>query len=314
MRVIETFTEPVRAIAASPDGRFLAALGRRTLSVHDWASGERLWNRDNLPAFGQVLVTHRGQLVFHDHGWLSACELVPRGRLHRISSASFSGAIATSPDGRTLVATRSGAPQQVKLEKWELPDWRPAIGVEYWSPFTRLAFSPNGEHIAGINGEVFELRFGQSGGLNRREVSPWQRYRTEQRMRTSGRRGGSLAAREEAPPPRSFFLTFPRHSDTVVFGWDSELQVMETRAGAMIKRVISPGDAFVDAAFLGSGRLLATVDGTSAMRLWSAETWDVVREYDWGAGALTCVAASSDGMAGVCGTDAGRMVVFDVDE
>jgi hypothetical protein len=40
----------------------------------------------------------------------------------------------------------------------------------------------------------------------------------------------------------------------------------------------------------------------------------VVREYDWGAGGLTCVTAAADGAAGVCGTDTGRLVVFDVDE
>jgi hypothetical protein len=56
------------------------------------------------------------------------------------------------------------------------------------------------------------------------------------------------------------------------------------------------------------------VDGTSSLKLWSAESWRVVREYDWGAGGLTCLATTSDGLAGVCGTDAGRVVVFDVDE
>ena len=89
---------------------------------------------------------------------------------------------------------------------------------------------------------------------------------------------------------------------------------METRAGAVINRVTSPGDAFVDAAFIGSGQLLATVDRTPVMRLWSTDTWELAREYDWGAGRLTCLTASTDGLAGICGTDAGRLVVFDVDE
>ena len=110
------------------------------------------------------------------------------------------------------------------------------------------------------------------------------------------------------------FLAFARDSQRVVFGWETELRVMETRAGAVIKRVTSPGEAFADAVFVGSGQLLATVDGSSTMRLWSAETWEVVREYDWNAGGLTCVTATVDGLAGVCGTDAGRIVVFDVDD
>ena len=34
----------------------------------------------------------------------------------------------------------------------------------------------------------------------------------------------------------------------------------------------------------------------------------------WGAGGLTCVVPTADGLAGVCGTDAGTLVVFDVDD
>jgi len=34
------------------------------------------------------------------------------------------------------------------------------------------------------------------------------------------------------------------------------------------------------------------------MRVWSAESWEVVRGYDWGAGGLTCVTATADGLAG----------------
>ena len=175
------------------------------------------------------------------------------------------------------------------LERWELPVWREATGFDFWSPFERLAFSPNGEFLAGINRDTFELRIAVTGGLNGRD-----------RIRV--RFGGEG------------FMAFARDSRHVVFGWETELRVMETRAGAVIRRVVSPSGGFLDAAFVGSGELLATVDGSSTMRLWLAETWEVVREYDWNAGGLTCVTATTDGLAGVCGTDAGRIVVFDVDD
>jgi hypothetical protein len=57
-----------------------------------------------------------------------------------------------------------------------------------------------------------------------------------------------------------------------------------------------------------------SVDGTDVMRMWSADSWEVVRGYDWAAGGLTCVTVTADGLAGVCGTDTGKLVVFDVDE
>jgi WD40 repeat protein len=308
MRVIEAFDEAVRAVAVSPDGRFVAATGGNHLAVWYWLSGtESSWLTGDW-------VGDRGssQLAFATDGsWLGLAtrncvvRLAPtNGNLVNVPSGRCAGGVAVSPDGKVFVATGAGQQQHVKLEQWELPSWRSKTGIDYWSPFERLAFSPNGEHIAGINRESFELRFAQSGGLNRRELAIEE---------------SNLPARFRRPlyrqePPRSAFLTFPRHSETVVFGWDGVFRVMETRAGNVLRRVESPGEPFADAAFLGSGRHLATVDGTPVMRVWSADTWRVVREYDWAAGGLTCVTATADGLTGVCGTDTGKLVVFDVDE
>jgi hypothetical protein len=165
---------------------------------------------------------------------------------------------------------------------------RSALGFDCWSPFVRLAFSPNGEFLAGIDSDSFELRIAVTGGLNgRHRLAGWA---------------------------HTLFLAFARDSQTVVFGRDTEYFVMETRGGAVVRRRSVPGNAIADAAFLGSGRPLASVDGTSTMRLWSTESWEVEREYDWQSGGLTCLAATADGLTGVCGTDAGRIVVFDVDE
>jgi hypothetical protein len=89
---------------------------------------------------------------------------------------------------------------------------------------------------------------------------------------------------------------------------------METHAGNVLRWLESPGDPFVDVSFMGSGRLIATVDGTPLMRLWAEESCEIVHELDWGAGGLTCLAPTADGLAGVCGTADGRLVVFDVEE
>jgi WD40 repeat protein len=288
MRVIDAFNEPVRALAVSPDGRFLAASAGFLIRVFDWVTGE-----SSIPVGCPVPIN---QLAFTADGdWLAIAYTSGLYRLNtagspspvRCASDSFSGGIAISPDGRTLVATLSGQRQRAQLERWELPAWRQVTGFDFWSPFQRLAYSPNGEFLAGIDRDTFELRIAVTGGLNGRD-----------RIRYLG----------------DGFLAFARDSQLVVFGWETEMRVMETRAGAVIKRMTSLGERFADAAFVGSGQLLATVDGSSTMRLWSVETWEVVREYDWNAGGLTCVTATVDGLAGVCGTDAGRIVVFDVDD
>jgi WD40 repeat protein len=303
MRVIEVFSGPVRAVAVSPDGRYLAAASGYVCGVFDLLAGDQIRSLElNEPEI-QPVFTGDPALVIAGRTGLLRTDLV-RGTMVRVAGGPFSGGVATSPDGKTLVATRDGPHQGVKLEQWDLVGWQAKPSFDYWSPFLRLAFSANGESLAGINRHCFELRYAHSGGLNK-NVFAAQLLADPARFRRPNR---------GVPAPRNALLSFSRYGETVVFGWDTEFRVMETHAGNILRWVTSPGESFVDVAFLGSGRILATVDGTPTMRIWSAETWEVIREYDWGAGALSCVTASPDGLAGVCGSDAGRVVVFDVDE
>jgi WD40 repeat protein len=290
MRVIDAFDTPVQTVTVSPDGRFVSATTNFRVRVWDWITGEQVSELGVIEPGRQVFSTDSRWLIDITKNALSRRNLraEPVGRVTHIGNG-FSGGLAISPDGKTLVATRTGAQRDTPLERFSLPDWRPLSGFDVWSPFERLAFSPNGEYIAGINHDSFELRYAASGGINDR-----------QRAQGWG---------------HSVYLTFPRHSEAVVYGWDAEFHVMDTRNGNVMKRVRAAKDQlFLDASFLGSGQQLATVDGSPMMQVWSANSWDVSREYDWDTGGLTCVAVTADGLAGVCGTDTGKLVVFDVDE
>jgi WD40 repeat protein len=287
MRVIDAFSEPVRTATVSPDGRFLAATAGLDIGVWDWVTGQKIAHLPTLVAVGHVAFTADGNwAVFAHSGGVYRTATQRSIQPIRISDVPFSGGVAVSPDGKTLAAARAGSRQVSQLYRWELPAWHPAAGFDYWSPFHRLAFSPNGEFLAGIDADTFELRIAVTGGLNGRH-----------RIRSVG----------------DGFFAFARDSQTVVFGWETDLHIMETRNGLVLRRVTSPGEPFADVAFLG-GRQLATVDSTPVMRVWSPESWTVLRRYDWDAGGLTCMTATADGLAGVCGTDTGKLVVFDVDE
>jgi hypothetical protein len=196
--------------------------------------------------------------------------------------------VAVSPNGREIVATHTGRQGQVKVDQWELPSLKPKTGFPDWSAFTRLAFSRNGEFIAGVGPNRFELRIAGTGG--------WQ-------------------GRHDIAYVGDGFFSFSRDSQLVVFGWETDLRIMETRNGNVRPKPVTQPEtrAFLDVAFLGSGHL-ATVDGTSVMRLWSPDSWEITRGYDWNCGGLTCVVSSVDGLSGVCGTTTGKLVVFDVDE
>jgi WD40 repeat protein len=67
-----------------------------------------------------------------------------------------------------------------------------------------------------------------------------------------------------------------------------------------------------DVAFDPSGRLLATANGDSIVRLHDAQTGTERETYDWGVGNITAVAFSPDGHLCAAGGQHGQVVVWDV--
>ncbi|MBY0456660.1 MAG: WD40 repeat domain-containing protein [Gemmataceae bacterium] len=292
MRLIETDVGAVRAVAVSPDGRFVAAAGEDTFGMFEWATGT--------PVPGVEDVGDSDQVAFDPTGEWAA--RVVFGRLYLEGpaepppvpvepNARFTGAVGVSPGGKMLVATAARAnSDQVKLARWTLPGLRPLSGFDLsHSPFRKLAFAPDGEYFAGIWSEGFELRFAASGGLDYRHFMPF--------------------GLEYAVPG---FVSFDRHSETCAFGWEGDFHVLDVATGTNrpVRRVEA---AFSDAGFLPGADLFATVGFDGLLKLWNPDDWHVVREYDWGCGSLTALAFTADGSAGVCGTADGRLVQFDID-
>jgi WD40 repeat protein len=303
MRVIDAFDREVQAVAVSADGRFLAASTGQTVALWDWTGGE-VWRAADSPAH---------QLAFSPDGcWLAAggandLRLWPTdGRPPtRPPSApgrgSPAGGVAFAPSGKHLVASRGGTwPHHDygfahgistggSLDRWFVPTWHPLPGFNDHLPaFSRLAFSPDGEYVAGINARRCEFRFVHSGGLQ-----------TRVQMRGHGRHA---------------FLSFAPDGHTAVCGWDAELHVIDPRGGKDLRQVGPKEAPFRDAAFTGgAGRQVGAVDEAGVLRLLDAATWEEARAYDWRAGPLTCVGFTPDGMAGVCGTGHGQLILFDLD-
>lgn len=300
MRIVGLDAGEVRTVAVSPDGRYLAASGARGwLAVFDWATGSPVrWLTLAAPCDQFAFTPQRG-LAFVVQSELRIEQLATNGDSIR-GGHGYAGGVAVSPDGRALLAAEAGVPNRSKLDKWALPGFRGQIGFEGCAPFRRLAFSPDGVFVAGIwagyaaqwrsESAGLELRFAASGGIDRRFQPP------------NRRAFGSVG-----------FVSFSHDSGTVAFGWEDEFHVLDTSTGT--SRYQCRVEAKVrDAAFTGSGRRFATVDGSGSLKLWDPATWQVVREYDWGCGPLTCLAFTADGSAGVCGTAGGQLVQFDVDE
>lgn len=302
MRVFHAFNGAVHALAVSTDGRFLAAASAAgDVAVWNWATGaERDSTKREIPP---------SQITFApDSAWWASTANGPievlgldrhlQVRVPPAHGRAFAGGVAFAPDGKHLVASEQTPwdNDEGGLRRWTVPGWQPVAGFDEWPPFTRLAFSPDGQYLAGINATKFELRIAVTGGLNGWGQPPPPKW---------GR---------PVSPRHHLFLSFAHDSQTLVAGWDDEFHVLETVNGTPRRKVRAQDAAFHDAAFTGSGRHLGTVDGTGTLKLWDAEVWQVVRAYDWQVGPLARVAFTADGLAGVCGTAAGQLVVFDLDE
>lgn len=300
MRIIEACGSEIRTVSVSPDGRFLAASTDIAFLLFHWGTGELVMQTTcTRPCEQVVFYPQKDWLARSIYGHaLHIDSLDPLSASTPLDLAGkFAGGVAISPDGRVLIATHIGERSQIQLARWSLPTFQPLTGFNYWSPFRRLAFSPNGQFIAGIWSNVrsgwpseFEIRYAVSGGLD-------YRYRLP----------------DDVVPEATGFVSFTRDSALCAFGWENEFHVVDISTGT--NRYLCRVEAsFRDAAFTGSGQRFATVSGSGRMKLWDPKTWEMMREYDWGCGVLTCLAFTADGSAGVCGTADGKLVQFDVDE
>jgi WD40 repeat protein len=294
MRVIDAFDQGVQAIAVSPDGRFLAAASPDVLTLWDWSGGD-CWRAKHPNSLQLAFSSDGTWLAAGNYGYLRV--FPTDGRLStRLESprrdALLAGGVSFAPTGKYLVASRDrypgGPPDGGGLLRWQVPTWKQELGFDHdWPAFPRLASSPNGEYVAGINNRVCEVRFAVSGGIQCRV-----------RNRERGGQG---------------YLTFSPDSQMAVCGWEAELHVVELIGGKVTRVVRTSGPPFRDVAYTGNGQHVGTVDSNGQLRLWETTEWREVRAFDWAAGPLTSLAFTTDGLTGVCGTVRGQLILFDLD-
>src|SRR5262245_45625024 len=210
MRLIEVCNEEIRAVAVSPDGRFVGASADRIFRVFDWITGAEVFRAQVSASSPQIAFTPDGWVAFCVKQNLELEQLNPAAResRHFGSDEWFTGGVAVSPDGKHLVAASGRYSDQARLVRWALPAVQSLRGFDCGLPFRRLAFSPDGHYLAGISPDEFELRYAASGGYDHRQRLP-----------------------DDRPHRSAGFVSFTRDSALCAFGWENEFHIRDISTG-----------------------------------------------------------------------------------
>ncbi len=298
MLTFKAHDQTIYGLAFSPDGRHLATSSKDEPVI--------LWAFDGptevkrFPGSGSdspVVFSPDGRFLARG-GWDFALLEVSNGKV--IATGRARETVAFSPDSKEVAGCSP-------LERWSLPKGKPLSGgwgdwrgryaggdMEYASG--ALAYSPDGTTIA----TAFFAR------LKKRESRPivlWARKTGEER--------GRLLADFTNGDPR--FLTYSPDGSLIAGVYGARVGGLDAATGATVAVLKVGTKHFKGIAFTPDGKRLITVNTDAAVRVYDTATWTETTGYEWDIGRLTAVAVAPDGLRAACGSDRGRVVVWDLD-
>jgi WD40 repeat protein len=194
-----------------------------------------------------------------------------------------------SPDGTRCVARNGYAGD--RLDWWAYPSWNTlpswdllALGV---GRFEAIAFSPDGQILAGMNGGGVRLMDVVTGEVRHRHKFPV----VQDDCRLAYHPDGRLLA--------------------VASG--TRLAILDTESLAEVGEARQAKKYFLDLKFRPDGRHLASVSNEETVKIWDASSLALVKEFAWEVRGLRSVAYSPDGMTMATGGMKKAIVLWDTE-
>jgi WD40 repeat protein len=306
----------LHAVTFSPSGRDLAAVGGdNVLRVWDSFTGElkRSAPVDETSSGYALVYLAEERLLFGGVG-LRLWDLAADEWTVIDPAIPFSRRVALSPDGRVLA----------QVEKTESIDW-PREGLVMYDTATWARFPPAEDGTNSTEGLAFSAdgRFLATAHLVRvgeqqKSLGPqWGHYTTHEydyvvrvREMPSGRVMRAIPDWQQGVR----FLAFSPDGSTVVGAAGPRLRAWDLAADRELALHKRGPKHFQGLAFTANGRRLLTVSNDTTVRVWDARSWAESATITWAVGSLINLSVSPDGLRAAAGSDAGKVVVWDLDD
>lgn len=296
--------KPVRAVAVSPDGKFVAAGRGNQVHVFDGKTGNfvktlldpQLKTPDGQPAKA-AHVSLVESMAFSPDGKTLATGSFQELTLwnfetgepaHRVGGfADRVCAIAFSADGK-LLATGGGAPtEDGELKVFEADSGKPAFDVKNGHSDTvfAIAFSPDGKMLAAGAADKFVKVFEVPGGKFLKAFEGHTHHVMGVGWTPDGKKVVSCGA------------------DNFVKVWDYE-------KGEKVRDMQGHQKQVTQLAFVGKTPTFLTTSGDMTVRMWNADNGGNIRQFPGATDYVYAVAASADGAVVATGGEEGIVRVY----
>jgi WD40 repeat protein len=309
----------IHAIAFSPSGRELAgACGDGQLRVWDLSTGEVRQSAaiEETSSGYDIAYLDESRLLFAGIG-LRWWDIPGNGWNTIAPGLRWGRQLCLSPDGRHLAET-----DQTTSTEWSNPGlyvydtatWKLLPSLEGADDTTGgVAFSPDGRrvatgHIVRVGDHQRSIGF-PAGGPRLAFTVPDYDYVVRIREFPAGHVVGISEGWQQGVSN----LAFSPDGRVLAGTAGPRLRVWDLAGERELALQKRGTKHFQGLCFTADGRHLLTVSNDTTVRVWSTDSWQEHTTFTWEIGKLLNIAFAPDGCRAAAGSDAGKVIIWDVD-